>query len=410
MAEAPDNPTLAESPDAAREADRLVGRLSIVVFLEWLGAGAVLPLLPLYLKQHGANATLIGLTMASFFLAGLLTQFPAGRLADSIGRRPVLVGGLLAYAAASAAFLLPISTWGFFTFRFIQGGAAGAVEVASLALVASNIPIERRGRAMSRIFSAQLGGTAIGPIFGAFIGIAHMGVLFITTALLCTAAAIPVLLSKSIKAHDVSTSHDEPLERVRISRPLLGALLGAITLGLGIGVYEACWSLLLHSRGASQLQVGLSWTFFSVPYVVLVRVSGWAADHLDRRYLAIGGLTTSICFCAAYPFVGHIPALLMMGFVESAGFAMALPSMQALMTQDRSQREIGRIQGLYATCQTAAIALAASIAGVLYGANRALPFVTAAVIGAVLIVSIAFAWRPVVGRVSDAVAVPAKQT
>ena len=45
-----------ETPTEAREVDKMVGRLSLVVFLEWMGAGAVLPLLPLYLKNHGASS------------------------------------------------------------------------------------------------------------------------------------------------------------------------------------------------------------------------------------------------------------------------------------------------------------------------------------------------------------------
>ena len=67
-----------ETPEEAAEVDRMVGRLSFVVFLEWLGAGAVLPLLPLYLKNQGASSGMVGLTMSAFFLAGLATQFPAG--------------------------------------------------------------------------------------------------------------------------------------------------------------------------------------------------------------------------------------------------------------------------------------------------------------------------------------------
>ena len=150
---------------------------------------------------------------------------------------------------------------------------------------------------MSRIFSAQLAGTAIGPILGAVVGVAHMGLLFLAPAPVCTAAAIPVLLSSSNKAHDVVHAENEPLVRIKMSRALLGALFGAACLGLGIGVYEACWTLLLNSRGASQFQVALSWTAFSVPYVVFVRAGGWLADHADRRLLATSGLATSACFC-----------------------------------------------------------------------------------------------------------------
>ncbi len=391
-----------ETPEEAAEVDRMVGRLSFVVFLEWLGAGAVLPLLPLYLKNQGASSGMVGLTMSAFFLAGLATQFPAGRLTDRIGRRPVLIGGLLTYAIASAALILPINAWGFFALRFVQGGAAGAVEVASLALVAANIPIERRGRAVSRIFSAQLGGTAIGPIFGSLVGVAHMGILFLTTAVICSLAAVPVLTSRTIKAHDVA--HHEPgstMEKVPMSRALTGALLAAVSLGLGIGVYEACWSLLMHSRGATTFQIGLSWTAFSVPYVVLVRVGGWLADHADRRLMAGGGIVMSCAFCAAYPFVHSVPALLVMGFMESAGFASALPSIQALMTEGRKASELGRIQGLYATCQTAAIAVAAASAGALFGVADYIPFIGAAAIGFALVAAALITWLPVPGKVSQ---------
>ena len=391
-----------ETPEAAAEVDRLVGRLSTVVFLEWLGAGAIVPLFPLYLKEHGASPTLIGLTMSAFFFAGVLANFPAGRLADRIGRRPVLVGGLLLYAVASAAFLLPLSTWGFIALRFAQGAAAGAVEVASLALVSSNVPIARRGRAMSRIFSAQLAGTAIGPILGAVVGVAHMGLLFLATATVCTAAAIPVLLSSSIKAHDVVHAGHEPLVPIKMSRALLGALFGAACLGLGIGVYEACWTLLLNSRGASQFQVALSWTAFSVPYVVFVRAGGWLADHADRRLMATIGLATSACFCVVYPFVAQVPILLVMGFVESAGFALALPALQAMMTEGRSPRELGRVQGLYATCQTGAITISAATAGAMFGVRTFLPFLVAAGIGFVLIAGLIITWAPLQGKVAHA--------
>lgn len=389
-----------ETPAEAAEVNRLVGRLAIVVFLEWLGAGAIVPLFPLYLKNHGASPTLIGLTMSAFFFAGLLSNFPAGRLADRIGRRPVLVGGLLLYALASAAFLLPLSTWGFIALRFCQGGAAGAVEVASLALVSSNVPIVRRGRAMSRIFSAQLAGTAIGPILGALVGVAHMGHLFVGTAAVCTAASIPVLTSSSIKAHDIVQNTEKPLVRITMSRALRGALFGAACLGLGIGVYEACWTLLLNSRGATEFQVALSWTAFSVPYVVFVRAGGWLADHADRRLMATIGLATSACFCVAYPFVAQVPVLLVMGFLESAGFALALPALQAMMTEGRSPSELGRVQGLYATCQTGAITLSAASAGALFGLHHCLPFLVAAGIGFALIAALLVTWAPLQGKVS----------
>ena len=381
----------------------MVRRLALVVFLEWLGAGAIIPLFPLYLKHHGASPSLIGLTMSAFFLAGLVTQFPAGRLADRIGRRPVLIGGLMLYAAACLAFILPLSAWGFIALRFVQGGAAGAVEVASLALVSSNVPIEKRGRAISRIFSAQLAGTAVGPLLGAIAGVQHMALLFIATAIACTGAAIPVLTSSTIKSHDIVHSSHEPLVRLVMSRALLGAVFGALALGLGIGVYEACWTLLLHDRGGSSLIIALSWTAFSVPYVFFVRAAGWFADHWDRRMLAAVGLLVSVGFCMAYPFVTSIPILLAMGFLESVGFSFALPSLQAMMTESRTPRELGRVQGVYASSQTGAIALSSAVAGVLFGMHQFLPFIVSGGIGLLLTVALLIAWAPLDGHAHHSV-------
>jgi DHA1 family multidrug resistance protein-like MFS transporter len=391
-----DTTTGAAAEDQAKST--MVRRLALVVFLQWLGAGAIIPLFPLYLKNHGSSPSLIGITMSAFFLAGLLTQFPAGRLADRIGRRPVLIGALVIYAAACLAFVLPFTSTGFIALRFVQGGAAGAVEVAALALVSSNFPIEKRGRAISRIFSAQLAGTAIGPLLGSVAGVSHMAMLFIATAIACLVAAIPVITSNTIKRHDVAHLHHIALPRLVMSRALLGAVLGALALGLGIGVYEACWTLLLNERHASSGIIALSWTVFCLPYVVLVRASGWLADHADRRLLAAAGLLVSAGFCFAYPFVESLPILLIMGFLESVGFALALPSLQAMMTEGREPRELGRVQGVYASSQTGAIAASSAVAGVLFGLHIFLPFVISAVISIALTVALVVVWSPLNGH------------
>ncbi len=389
---------LEETPEEVAVANTLVSRLSVVVFLEWLGAGAVLPLLPIYLRQHGATTGFVGLTMSAFFLAGLVSQFPAGRAADRTGKRPVLLAGLALYAMSSAAFLLPINTVWFLVLRFLQGGAAGAVEVAALALVSATIPLARRGRAVSRIFSAQLAGTAIGPILGSIVGVSHMGILFLTTALLCCVAAVPVITSSSIKAHDIRLDHHEPLLKIVASRALVGAVLAGAALGVGVGVYESTWTLLMSSKGASAFQIGLSWTIFSIPYVVLVRAGGWMADHMDRRVLALSGLFASLVFLCLYPFIPSVTLLLVLPGIEAIGFSMALPAIQGLLTQGRQPQELGRVQGIFATSQTAMIALTAAISGALFGLGHAIPYVASGVVMALFLVGVVIAWAPISGR------------
>ena len=148
--------------DEEGRATSIVTRLVVVVFLEWLGATSVLPLLPLYLKNKGATPAMTGAVMAAYFVGSVVFQYVAGRFADRFGRRPILIAGLAAYAAACLGFLLPMTPLAYGALRFVQGGAAGAVEVATLATVALVVPAAQRGRASSRIYAAQLGGAAFG--------------------------------------------------------------------------------------------------------------------------------------------------------------------------------------------------------------------------------------------------------
>src|ERR1041385_8232790 len=104
-----------------RDARRIVGALVVAVFVEGLGASAVLPLMPLYLRAHGTSTGMVGAVMGSFFFAGVLTQYGAGHLTDRAGHRPVILGGLTLYAAASAGFIGAVGAGGYLALRALQG-------------------------------------------------------------------------------------------------------------------------------------------------------------------------------------------------------------------------------------------------------------------------------------------------
>ena len=93
--------------------------------------------------------------MASYFAAGVLTQYAAGHLADRIGHRIVMIGGLAVYAVASLGFLMSVGAGGYVALRGLQGLGAGALQLGGLALIGLVVPLEQRGRAFSRVFAAQ---------------------------------------------------------------------------------------------------------------------------------------------------------------------------------------------------------------------------------------------------------------
>jgi len=148
---------------AQSSAQQTLRRLTIIVGLQWMGATLGLPLLPLFLEHRDGTPSVIGLVMASFFVAGIATQFAFGHLADKFGRRRLLVLSLITYGLASMTYLFHISAPWFALTRCVQGASAGAIEVASMSAVASLFPEAQRGRAVSRILAAQLFGLALGP-------------------------------------------------------------------------------------------------------------------------------------------------------------------------------------------------------------------------------------------------------
>ena len=389
------------------ETDRLVRTLAATTFLLWVGASALIPLLPVYLRAKGGTDTTVGVVMGSYFVASLLCLYPAGRIADRIGRRPVLLGGLIVYAGGSLGFLLSVGPLGDAGFRALQGFGAGSAEVASLAVISGGVGLARRGRAFGAIYGAQLAGLAVGPLAGSLIGVASMRVLFVAAAAAALAATIPVRSSHALAAEEARVSLNRSSYHAGLPtmhRAVIGALMAAGAFGLVIGVYETCWTLLLDERGAQQWQIGLSWTLFAVPFVVMSRPAGWLADHFDRRRLAVGATAVSVAFCALYPFVNSVALLLALGALEAVGTAVALPATQSLLAQSSRVEEVGRVQGLFSTAETAAIAVSAGLGGFLFGKASWAPFVAGAVGAAALLAGLPAVWASVPGRAADVTA------
>jgi DHA1 family multidrug resistance protein-like MFS transporter len=350
------------------------------------------------MKDQGASPALVGAIVAAYFIAGLFCQIPAGRAVDHFGPRRILLIGQGLYAASTLAFVATSTPTAALAFRFTQGLGAGMAEVAALSIVGVAVAPERRGRAFSTIYGGQLSGTIIGPLVGTVFGLAHMQALFIATTVLAAASSIPVFFHpelKNIPRRDRTVA----LTKLNLQPGAKGAIMLAAAFGLVIGTYDASWSLLLDSRGASGAIINLSWVLFSLPFVLMTKPAGWMVDHLDRRVLALSGLAIEVLMCSLYPFIHSIAIILGLATFEACALAVALPSGQSLMTEEIADDGHGRVQGLYATAQLSAMTLAATVAGYLFTKAPWAPFVAMAGASALVGVAIAATWRHTKGRV-----------
>lgn len=141
--------------------------LSLVDLAYFTGAGLMIPVVPLYASGPlGADEAGVGLVVGAFSVTALVMRPYAGRLADSRGRRPLLVGGALVFSLVVAAHLLAPGLLMLAGLRLLLGAAEAFFFVAGFAMLADLAPPGRTGEALSISSLALYLGVAIGPLIG----------------------------------------------------------------------------------------------------------------------------------------------------------------------------------------------------------------------------------------------------
>jgi DHA1 family multidrug resistance protein-like MFS transporter len=363
-----------------------------------VGATMILPVLPLFVHSHGASYSEIGLITAAYWGAGLVVGYPIGRLSDRLGRKRLLIGGQLIYAAATAGFALTPSPLLFLLLRAVQGGAAGAVLVLAMAAVADLVPQERRGRAYGSLTGANMGGTIIGPLIGTTLFSISVGLTFVASAVVAAVAGL--ILVFTLPGGRVATVAREA-GRVPAAfwhhRAVIGILIAAISIGFLMGMYDTLWSLLMHARHASNFEIGLSFTVFALPFAVCSWPAGRLADHFDNRWLIGVSVVVSAAFAVIYPFLPSPGWLIGLGAFEGIFTVVGMPARQAMLSRQVHPEDMGKVQGVYGSLQLGASALAAIVAGSLFGVAIPLPFIVTAAAMMLSALSLPFIWRGVDG-------------
>lgn len=140
--------------------------LFISVFVAVLGFSLVAPIFPLYVMDLGASYTLLGFIVSIYGAVQLLTQIPVGRLSDRIGRKRLILLGLISFTimpplyvhATNALVLIPI--------RIIGGVGASAVWPLAMAMIIDQASRGKRGSAMGLYNAVFYSGLAVGPLIG----------------------------------------------------------------------------------------------------------------------------------------------------------------------------------------------------------------------------------------------------
>ena len=158
-----------QEPRAAQASSSARLILFITVFVDLLGFGIVIPLLPMFATRLGISFVGIGAIMAVYSLAQLVFAPILGRISDRIGRRPVIMLGLLGSSVGYLIYGLAGSFAGLFLSRALHGACAATISTAQ-AYIADTTDESNRARGMGMIGAAFGLGFVIGPAIGGLLG------------------------------------------------------------------------------------------------------------------------------------------------------------------------------------------------------------------------------------------------
>lgn len=391
----------------------IVLRVSLVIGLGELGFATIVPLLPLYLTEHlNASVKLVGAVVAAFALVETLLKAVWGSVADRVGRRPLIVAGLLLSSVAPVLMSVLRNPLLFIPLRVIDGAGSSALWPAASAIMADKTPRDQRATAMGTLNLFFLSGLAFGPALGLFVvGFSHSYVagFYLASGLMVAAAAWgSVALRDAAPAHlspPVGGGGDGPAdpsslrsrERIRTQfSPLLFTMLGvAFVQMFGVGLLAPI--LAIYAKrvvGLSEDLIGILFLLGVLSVAIASVPAGQLADRWGKRKAVVWGMAIGAAGMWMLPISPRLDVLAVGAVLLGIGYALSSPAWHALVSELAPTGRIGFAMGAAQTAEGLGLVMGPLLGGVLWdSAGHVAPFVASAVLLSVSTVALAFTIR-----------------
>lgn len=328
-------------------------------FFTGLAISQILPFLPLYVSQlgvssHEALSMWSGLTFSITFLVSAIVSPMWGSLADRKGRKLMLLRASLGMAIAILLQAYATNVWQLFLLRGLMGLTSGYIPNA-MALVASQVPRERSGWAISTLSTAQISGVIGGPLMGGFLA-DHVGlraVFFITAILLMVSFLVTLFLIKEGVRPTVSKADRLSGKAVFATLPYPGLMISLFVTTLVIqlcnGSIGPILALFIKSMAPDSNNIAfLSGMIAAVPGVsALISAPrlGKLGDRIGTARILMATLIIAVVLFFAMSFVTSPFQLGVLRFLLGFADGAMLPAVQTLLVKYSSDQVTGRIFG-----------------------------------------------------------------
>jgi DHA1 family tetracycline resistance protein-like MFS transporter len=343
----------------------------ITVFIDLVGFGIVIPVLPLYAQKYGASETVIGLLLAVYSVMQFIFAPILGKLSDRVGRRPVLLVSLIGTAIGFLTMGLANTLWLLFLGRIIDGITGGNISTAQ-AYIADVTPPDKRSSAMGLIGAAFGLGFIFGPALGGLLSHISLAAPFYFAAGLAAANALALyfLLPESL-----SEEHRAGAGRASITQIFqesgswqLGAVFATYFFGtIAFAMLTATYTLFTSRR--FDLDATHNGYIFASQGVIGVIIQGVLLGRLIKlvgeKALAVTGTFLLAGSMLALPLVHTIPALLFASAGIAFGNSFVTPVLNGLASKSVNAAWQGRVLGVLQSVASLARIIGPALGGFL---------------------------------------------
>ena len=366
-----------------------------VVFINLVGFGLIVPLLPFFGTSLGAEPWQITLLFAAYSLGQFFAEPFWGRLSDRIGRKPVLLMTLLANALGYLMLAFVPDIWTAIAVRLFTGLGAGNISTVQ-GYVADVTPPEKRAGRMGMIGAAFGLGFIVGPGLGGLLvdeAAGHQGFIvpiYLAAAMAALAAVGVVVFLKESRAKADPAVPREPFLaglQVAVRNPVVSrVLLVTLIFMAGFAGMESTFALWAEDAWSWHArEVGLN---FMAVGVVSVISQAFLTGRLARRFgeanvLAFGaclfGVSLVAQVVAARLMTGHDWIVPVITAFTAFGMSLTMPNVSALISRSVDPDRQGQMLGLNMASGSIARILGPIVAGAIYsGLGPSWPFLIGA--------------------------------
>jgi DHA1 family tetracycline resistance protein-like MFS transporter len=350
------------------------------VFIDLVGFGIVIPVLPLYAEgtEFNASPRMVGILFASYSVMQLIFSPVLGGLSDKYGRRPVLLFSLIGTGIGFLILGLADTLWMLFAGRILDGITGGNISTAQ-AYIADVTSNEDRAKGMGLVGAAFGLGFIFGPAIGGILSRWGSHVPFFFAASLSFANAILLYFTLP---ETVTRDHPARVSAVRgrgltqlfnaLKQPGLGFVLTIYFLFIvAFSIMTTSFSLYTMFRFGYDAQI--NGYLFAYVGLIAVVIQGGLIGKLVKRFgemplVIVGALLFAVSLFAV-PFVGPqqggLLALLLGGGIFSLGNSLSTPALNSLASKSAGPDQQGTVLGVTQSVASLARAVGPSIAAVL---------------------------------------------